>query len=428
MRLELESINIKDVQPASQTSIKDGVLSVNISELQELLLQDEKIKTAEVHLVYPGDKTRILNVQDVVQPRCKVDGGVDFPGFLGKAETAGSGKTLSLNGVAVVVSNGSTNRIESGLLDMGGTMAEISPYSHMKNVAIALYAADGIEEREFEDVVKIAGFKTAVYLAKAGIGQPVDEVEVFDSDLNRDKFEGLPRIAYFMLTYSPQFDYLAVSDKVMYGSTITGKFPTIVHPNEVLDGAVVGWNALKGLDTYCFQNNGVIRELYKHHGKDLNFVGVIAATANTDTPSRNRSAEMTAALAKNILGADGIILSKILGGMPHADISMTGVACEKRGVKTAVYTTPLTAIGTLGDTILFNDKELDLIIISGAPFEKTDIYFKADKFIGGTKDTRIYSSEQTFQVAGDEKLRVEQYLTAGVHDHTGGRKLIVKEY
>ena len=33
-------------------------------------------------------------------------------------------------------------------------------------------------------------------------------------------------------------------------------------------------------------------------------------------------------LLKNVLHADGAVLTKILGGMPHADIACTGVACE----------------------------------------------------------------------------------------------------
>lgn len=430
MRLELESIDIADVREGTKSCAEKGVLYLNLKELEKNLLQDARIKRVEIGLVYPGDKTRILNVQDVVQPRCKVDKeNADFPGFLGEMQIAGSGKTRSLRGTAVVVCNPCTNRIESGILDMSGPAAEMSPYGKMKNVVIAPYAAEEVEERDFEDAVKVAGFKTAVFMARAAQGHPVSETQVFESDLAECAKSDLPRVALYYQVYSPQFDYLAVSDKVVYGRTITNCMPTIVHPNEVIDGGFMGWNALKAIDSYCIQNHGVIMELYKHHGKDLNFVGVVAATANMDADSRIRSACMSANLLKNVLGADAVILQKILGGMPHIDISTTAIECEKLGVKTCVHTTPLTATGTLGDTILFNAECLDLITISGAPFERTVIPFKAEKFLGGTAETRIYSPVASIkQYAGDPVIDIEQYLLAGVHDHTGNRKIIVKEY
>ncbi|MDD4802245.1 MAG: glycine/sarcosine/betaine reductase component B subunit [Syntrophomonas sp.] len=428
MRLEIESIEIKDVQAGAKTYTKDGVLFINLEELRELILKDSRIKSVDINIVYPGEKIRILNVQDVVQPRCKIGkDDADFPGFINKMQIAGSGRTRSLLGTAVVVSNPSTNRVESGLLDMSGPMAELSPYGKMKNVSIAPYAAEGVGERDFENAVKNAGFLTAVYMARGAEGLPASEVEVFESDLTECAKSDLPRVALYYQTYSPQFDYLAVSDKIVYGNNISFNMPIIVHPNEVLDGGFVGWNALKGIDSYCIQNHGVVKELYKHHGKDLNFVGVVAATANMDADSRERGACMSAHLIKNVLGADAAILQKILGGMPHVDISSTGIECEKLGIKTCVYTTPLTSAGTLGDTILFNDERLDLITISGNQFEKTKIHFQAEKFLGGTAETQLYG-QGIKQYAGDSVIDIEQYLLAGVHDLTGNRNIIVNEY
>ncbi|MCR6544571.1 glycine/sarcosine/betaine reductase component B subunit [Dehalobacterium formicoaceticum] len=428
MRLVIESIDINDVQEGLKTCAQEGVLQINFKELEELILKDARIKSVDINLACPGDKTRILNVQDVIQPRCKVDKeDADFPGFIGKMQIAGSGKTRSLRGTAVVVCNPSTNRAESGLLDMSGPVAELSPYGKMKNLVVAPYVAEGVGERDFEDAVKNAGYKAAVYMAQAAEGLTVNEVEVFESDLTECAKSDLPRVALYYQTYSPQFDYLAVSDKVVYGNNISFNMPIVVHPNEVLDGGFVGWNALKGIDSYCIQNHGVIKELYKHHGKDLNFVGVVAATANMDADSRNRGASMSAHLIKNILGADAAIIQKILGGMPHIDISTTGIECEKLGIKTCVYTTPLTSTGTLGDTILFNDELLDLITISGNQFEKTKIHFQAEKFLGGAADTRLYS-QGIEQYAGDPVIDIEEYLLAGVHDLTGNREIIVKEY
>ena len=104
----------------------------------------------------------------------------------------------------------------------------------------------------------------------------------------------------------------------------------------LLDGGVVGWNVVKAIDTYSIQNHGIIKELYRRHGRDLNFVGVIGVCANTEPASRIRCAFMAASLVKNVLGADGVILAKVTGGMPHIDLAVAGEECEKLGVKTAI--------------------------------------------------------------------------------------------
>lgn len=429
MRLAIESIKIHHVTcGGNKTYAENGTLHIHCQELKQKICEDSRIASVDIEVFRPGDSVRILNVQDVVQPRCKIGEGSDFPGFLGKIEIAGSGRTRSLLGVAVAVSNPDTNRIESGFLDMAGPAAGMSFYGNMNVLSVIPHKADGVEERDFENAVKKAGFKTAVYLARGAEGHPVDQEEIFDLDIPGIEMNGLPRIACFYQAYSPQFNYLAVSDPIVYGAEISQMMPTVFHPNEVLDGGFVGWNALKALDTYCLQNHGVIKELYKQHGKTLNFVGVVAATANMSADARERSACMSANLLKHVLGADGAILVKILGGMPHLDISATGAECEKVGVKTAVTTTPLTATGTLSDTVLFNEKALDLIIISGAPFERTKIAFQAERFLGGSPKTKMYHPNNIPQYAGDPVIDVEQYLIAGFHDHTGGAKVIVKEY
>jgi glycine reductase len=430
MRLEIESIDIKDIQKGPKTYAKDGVLYINLKELEGLILRDPRIKSVEINLVYPGDKVRILNILDVIQPRCKIDKvDADFPGFIGKMQTAGSGRTRSLRGVAALVSNPCTNRKENALLDMAGPIAEMSPYGKMKNVSIAPTIAAGVEERDFENAVKVVGLKTSIYLARGAEGNPVNEVEVYDLDIpNLNRKSALPRVACYYQLYSPQFDHLAISDPCFYGTDVRHLMPTVLHPNEVLDGGVVGWLSIKALDTYSIQNHGVIKELYRHHGKDLMFSGVVCAVAHMEPVARVRSACMAANLVKNVLGADGVILVKITGGMPHIDLAMAGEECEKLGVKTAIFTQPLTPFGTLADTILFNAASLNLIITSSATFERTKITWKAEKFLGGTAETRIFCPDPIVQYAGDPTIDIEEYLLPGVLDCTGNARVIVKEY
>jgi glycine reductase len=430
MRLEIESVDITDIQLASRTFTKGHVLYININELEELILQDSRIKSVAIDLVYPGDRVRIVNLLDVIQPRCKLDKvDADFPGFIGKMQIAGSGRTRSLRDVAVLVSNPDTKRKYSALLDMCGPAAEASPYGKMKIISIAPYISEGIEERSFEDAVKIAGLKTAVYLARAAEEHALDEVEVFDLDIsNLERNPALPRIVYYHQLYNPQHDHRGISDPCFYGTDVRNLLPIIVHPNEVLDGGVVSPYTLRACDTYGIQNNAVIKELFRHHGKDLTFAGVVCGVASMDSLARSRQAMMASNLIKNVLGADGVILTKVQGGMPHVDLALVAEECEKLGVRTAVFTQAFVESGTLAETLLFNSEALDLVITTGTMMESIKLPLMTDRILGGTADTKIISSGPIEQHAGDPYIDVEEFLIAGVHDHLGGANIIIGQY
>ncbi len=430
MRLEIESVDVKDIQSGPKTCVEDRVLYVHLKELEEILLRDRRIQSVELNLVHPGEKVRIVNLMDVVQPRCKIDKvEADFPGFIGRLQIAGSGRTRSLRGIGVLVSNPLTNRKYSAFLDMSGLVSEISRYGKMSHLHLSPTPSEGIEERDFEDAVKIAGLKTAVYLARCAEGGPVDEVEVYELDIpSLFSKSDLPRIAYYYQLYSPQHDHLGISDPCFYGTDVRNLTPTIIHPNEILDGGVVGAHTIRALDTYTIQNHGVIKELYRRHGKDLIFAGVVCGVANMEPLPRKRQAVMASNLVKNVLGADGVILTKVHGGLPHVDLAMVAEECERLGVKTAVFVQPLISYGTLAETLLFNAEAVNLIITVGATMERIKIPLDAERFLGGNAQTKIYCPDPIEQHAGDPVIDVEQFLIAGVHDHLGGANIVVKEY
>lgn len=430
MRLEIESIDIEDIQPGKTTGAENRVLTVNVDELKGIILEDANLRDVEFAFVYPGEKTRIVNMYDVVQPRCKIDRvNADYPGYIGKMQTAGHGRTRALRGVAVLVSNPETERKYSAFLDMAGATSAKSRYGGMKHLHIAPYKAEGVLDRSFEDSVKVAGFKTSVYLARAAEGHPVDEHQVFELDIPAQAGrDDLPRVGYYYQLYSPQHDHVGVSDSCFYGTDVRNLMPTIIHPNEVLDGGVVGHHTIRALDTYSIQNHAIINELYRRHGKDLIFCGVVCGVANMEPLARNRKAMMASSLMKNVLGADAAILTKIHGGLPHVDLGLVGEECEKLGIKTAVYISPLISSGTLSDMLLFNAEALDLIITVGATLERVIVDMKPELILGGTEKTKIYCPDPVAQYAADEHIDTEQFIFAGIHDHVGGRKVTCVEY
>ena len=428
MKLQIESIKIQELKTGSKTFVSEHILHLNTRELEKIILKDDRIKSVEIHLLYPRDWVRVVNVVDVLQPRCKIGrDNEDFPGYLGKLTIAGQGRTRSLKGISVILSNSYSKRSYSSLIDMFGIGAELSRYGSMKNISIHPVPSERTDEREFESAVKLAGLKTAVYLAQAAEGHIVDEVEVFDLDMsNLERKSNLPRVAYYYQLHTPQHDYQGIADPVLYGTPVTDLLPTIVHPNEILDGGVITTHTVRGLDTYSIQNHAVIKELYKRHGKELLFTGVVIGVASVEPVQRQRMSMMAAHLISAVFGADGVILTKVHGGVPNVDLSLVGEACEDLGIKTTLLIHMQHHRGSIADSLLFSTDNLNAIINVGAILEKIRLP-KAEKIVGGTQETPVYSPDFA-QKAGDKVVEIEEFLLAGLYDHVGGSRIISIEY
>ena len=341
MRLELDITNIRNARFGDKTAINKSTLIINREELRGLLKEDARLADVEIELALPGEKCRITSVLDAIEPRTKnKNSGTDFPGALGGQGVVGHGSTCVLRGAAVLTSarfpatEGRTGRATGGLVDMWGPGAEVGPYGKTCNVVLLPTPSLGVSQGDIEIAIKIAGLKAAVYLAKAGASIKPDEVEVYDMDplaTANGSSPKLPRVAYVFQVFSNQQLPLP-GDPVFYGDNIDGIVPTIVHPNEILDGAIT----TRTIDTYLLQNHPVIKELYGHHGKDLNFVGVIITTAPNNGPAIDRVANIAANQAKWILKADGIILTKYGGGAPEMTMAATAQKCERLGIRTAL--------------------------------------------------------------------------------------------
>ena len=334
MRLELGIIKIKDVQFGEETVVEDSTLYVNKDELTSLVLQDDRLSQADVELAKPGEEVRIIPVKDVVEPRVKVNGsGELFPGVIGEMETVGSGRTNVLRGTAVVTV-GQIIGYQEGFVDMSGPGAQFSPFSETNNVALILQPIDGLEPYAHEEAVRLAGLKAAVYLGKAGRDTVTDEVEVYElSPLSEDT---LPRIVYIY----PLLSEGLMHDTYLYGTDAKKLLPILIHPNEVMDGAIVSGNCVSACDkhtTYHHLNNPVIKELYQRHGKDLNFSGVIITNLNVTLADKERASDHASKLAK-LIGAEGAIITLEGFGNPDTDLMMLCKKTEEYGIRTVLIT------------------------------------------------------------------------------------------
>ncbi|MGI6679010.1 MAG: glycine/sarcosine/betaine reductase component B subunit [Dehalobacterium sp.] len=337
MRLELGNIFITDVQFGDQTEVTNHTLFVNKDELITVAKDDERISSVEVDLAKPGEKTRIIPVKDVIEPRVKIAGqGGILPGFISSVDTVGAGKTHVLKGAAVVT----TGRIvgfQEGIIDMSGIGAQYTPFSTTQNIVVKVEPVAGLSQHEHELVVRMAGFRAAAYLGEAGREATPDEVQVFETKPLVEQVKEYPDLPKVVYVYMLQSQGL-LHDTYLYGVDVKQILPTFIYPTEVMDGAIASGNCVSACDknpTYVHQNSPIIHELYERHGKDLNFIGVVVTNENVTLADKERSSNYTAKLVE-FLGADAAIVSEEGFGNPDADLVMNCAKLEKKGIKTVL--------------------------------------------------------------------------------------------
>jgi len=373
MKLELAKFPVKDARFDKQTEYKSGVLQINKEELLKLVLSDRKIESADLDIAFPGEQTRIVRIRDVVEPRVKVAGpGNVFPGVVGSVETVGAGRTNTLSGATVMVcadynyqrglGSGGQN---SGIVDMWGPGARLSPYGSLINVVLLLKLVDGVSELDAHTAIRIAQCRVAQRLAETTIDTTPDSIETFElSDVD----PSLPRVVYD-LTFSTTW-HEPVMAVLFYGFPLRESLATFAHPNEFIDGALTV-DARRGNGevprTWEWMNNPVIMGLFREHGKTLNFLGVILQRTRFEVEQcKYIGAEIASQMAR-LLGADGVVVTKTSpSGNNSMDLIFTLQAHEKKGMKTVFITPEYGGAEGKEQALWFYAPEADAIVSVGS--------------------------------------------------------------
>jgi glycine reductase len=375
MRLQLDILTIRDIRFAAETTVRDNILYVEKEALQTLLLKDQRFASVDIEIAHPGEKCRITGVLDVIEPRAKTsDGDEDFPGAVGKQLSAGMGRTCVLKGTAVVLSDyrekpesGRSAHPNGDIIDMSGVGADIGLYGKTHNIILLAVPAQGVTGFDYLAALKVAGLKAAAYLARAGRGIAPDRIEVLDIPPLTTQDEAtthLPRVVYIFQILSTQFDPIP-GEPILYGGNVPDMVPTLLHPNEVIDGAVTSPFPALNVQTFQIQNHPIIRELAARHGKELFFAGVIVSTAPNNMADIEKVSNIAANLARYV-GANGVVLTKTGGGAPELTMARTAQRCEQFGIRTAIAVLHMGA-DVYGAPTLFNMPEVDAIVSLGVP-------------------------------------------------------------
>jgi glycine reductase complex component B subunit alpha and beta len=344
MRLDVGSFPVQDVVFGNTTRWSDGVLEVDADALVAEIRRDPRILKAQLHLLRPGERVRLTNVRDLIEPRIKVEGpGVCYPGICGRPNlTVGEGRTYRLQGLAVaesadtVLYEGNDGWLDRWL-DMYGPVAEVAPTGGLLNLALILEVEPGLVAQERSDAAHRAALDVCDRLARTTVGLTAPVERTYE--LNPPG-SSLPRVVYITCLRSPEHysGSLTASWVGIYGMTRLTP-PWLLHPNELLDGAIGGpASSHSATTTWVMTNNPIVDDLFRGHGVEHDFAGVIAIRTRWTAQEEKELTAYQAAKLARLLGAAGAIISYDAGGNDFMEVMQTVQACERLGIKTVLLT------------------------------------------------------------------------------------------
>jgi glycine reductase len=432
MRLELATTEVSDLQFSDATRLARGVLEIDRDELRKLVLEDAAFEDVTLDIVRPGDSVRIIHVMDAAEPRWKPEPGSTFPAFVGPPKTVGEGATYRLAGVAVVSASdavaGEPTYWREAIVDMAGPGAELTAFGATTNLVLtfrpsATYLDASRSDAVIENImvgsslaqrynrsVRVAELKAAAYLARAATAHAAEPVRAYELGPAPG---GLPKVVYFY----------QLSGATVYGEAMDGMLPTLMHPNEVLDGAVVNVrsnvHASNRTSTFANQQHGLIEELYARHGRDLDFRGVIVyPAASDDVNEKELLAEYAVKLAR-LLGADAACASYSGGGHPAVEFMLICRKCERAGIRTVLVMPEI--YGTPDDPgFVYFVPEAERIVSTGRTTELVELP-RVDRVIGGEAFFDLPGSP------GDGQRLLYRYLL-GCGTSAGNGRLTARTY
>lgn len=371
MKLDIVNFHVRDIQFGAKTEYVDGILTVNKEEALAVVREDSHITEAELHIVKPGDEVRLVPVKEAIEPRHRVGGGPVFPGVTGKLVQAGNGTTHALKDMSVLVVGKHWGGFQDGLIDMSGEGAKYTLFSELKNLVLVADTDETFEHKEQQKknrALRWAGMRLAEYLGACTKDLAPVETEVYELPAITKRDSALNKLPSVVLVLQPQsqMEEMGYND-LNYGWDCNHMLPTFMHPNEVLDGAMISGSFMpcsSKWSTYDFQNFPMIKRLYQEHGKTLNFLGVIMSNLNVALDQKERSALFVAQMAKSI-GADSAVVVEEGYGNPDADFTACIVALEKAGVKTVGLTNECTGRDGASQPLVSMDEIADAIVSCG---------------------------------------------------------------
>ncbi len=373
MSLEVGNFYVKDIVFGDVTEYKDGILTVNKEEAVKALNPEGNLKNIDLHVARPGESVRILPIKAAVAPRARKDGRAAFPGYTGNMAPCGEGKLYALENMSVMAVGKYGGWME-GIIDMSGPAQELSPYGTIINLCFTAENSDpDIDQGQHANLhYRMGAHLLAEYIGKAVLdGEPEEWITY---DLKDVSGQGFPKVVMVQLL-STFYDTYGFDD-VFYGVDCVQLVPTLVHPAELIDGALCSSSLIPAgqhNSTYDYQNHPMLKKLFAEHGKTIDFAGVIITSIGPTIERKDRAAIRVAEIA-SMLHCDGAVYVQASDGNPDIDFFKCIVALEEKGIKTVGMCSESTGRdGTTQPTKVMLDARADAIVCTGNAAEVLDL-------------------------------------------------------
>jgi len=374
MELDLVDYAIQKLEWGESTLLRGGELSLCRAELEKRIHDLSHGIQVDFQLTRPGEAKRIVHVLDTVMPITKIaSSGQTFPGFEGAAELVGSGQTVRIRNLLVTVAGrfphfedlSPIEKQREGILDMSGVGAPYSYGSDCFHLVLSLKPDESVSNAGFDQALRLTSLRLARCIAQAekhGAAARRHRVALPAVDAS------LPKV---VLIYQVQ-SQVCCARTFYYGEELSKTLPTLVHPAEFFDGALVSGNfkSERKLPTSLHCDNPFIWELLDRHGQSLDFRGVILSRGYNDSFEQKKKMGLWVARLAKQLGADGAVALMEGTGNGTVDFMQTVKACEDQGIKTAAVLHESNGPKGYERPLVDHPKEADGMISRGNVSEK----------------------------------------------------------
>jgi len=432
--LELANFPVANLRFASAPSYASGTLQVSELELTEAALADPRVLSANLAIVRPGDSVRVTGIRDVVEPRTKVDSDAQvFPGITNPVLPVGAGRTHRLSGMALitaaeyagVIRTGTTAQ-RSSILDMTGPGAELTTFSQCQNLVLTLRLPPDLPEFEAHQAIQHAEYRVAQRIAATTVNQPPASVDRYDLSPHPS---GLPK-AVLIIGCITEGEHLP-SGLGYYGLPVRESLSTVVHPNELIDGAVTG-NTIKTVSyyptTWDWQNQPLSLGLAREHGRTVDFCGVILQRIRFESFQEKEVAALNACQVARALHADMALVTWLGSGNAFLEVMLTVRALENQDIRTVLVSYEYGGKHGTDSPLLFYDPTADAVVSTGSRDTPIDLP-AMDRVVGAYDRLQVLSYPGAPFVSAMEPMTLDatDAIIGGI-DLWGGRDFSCQLY
>lgn len=358
-RLEILNHLVSDIRFSDSSRLENGVLFVQRRPVESLI--SKQIRLADLAIARPGESVRFAPVLDIVEPRANEDPAEKtFPGFFADSSAAcGHGRTHVLKGVAVV----GVARIrgaQEGLIDMQEGAAPFCPFASTLNLVLHFAPTEGIDPAVADSAIRESLLRVAEYLARLALGRVPEFSEVLEWPLPPSSLPKSALVYFVQSQGNLRRTYLC-------GQPMDERRPAVISPLEVLDGALVSGNFVMSCNktcTYIHQNHPLIREMFRRHGKALDFTGVILCNEMSRLEDKQQAVQEVFDLCQ-ALGASGVVINQEGGANTLTDVMLLCGKLERQGIKTVLLLNEFAGSGGTTPSLAETTPEAGYIVSAG---------------------------------------------------------------